>query len=221
MGVGVQMGVAGRPTQTQYIGLRGGRTLHHGVRLSRSLELEPNLFVTINFWETSLSIAEMAPAFLEIRRKFVRWIQNPSRRFLGLSAPPTFLWVLENPGDEGLFNAHWAVYVPVERQADFAVKLERWLKGVASKLYTPEPIHIKPVDALLGLGEYLLKGQFPTIARDHGITPEYQGWIPGKKRSGCSKNLGPTRHEEVWRAGRHPRPERYRQNKYQPRTRVM
>lgn len=146
---------------------------------------------------------------------------KPVAALLGLSAPPTFLWVLENPGDEGLFHAHWAVYVPVERQADFAVKLERWLKGVASKLCTPEPIHIKPVDALLGLGEYLLKGQFPTIARDHGITPECQGWIPGKKRSGCSKNLGPTRHEEVWRAGRHPRPERYRQNKHQPRTRVM
>ena len=44
------------PPQTQYIGQRGGRTLFHGVRLARSLNIEPNLFVTINFWETSLSI---------------------------------------------------------------------------------------------------------------------------------------------------------------------
>jgi len=101
------MQIEERPPQTQYIGQRGGRTLFHGVRLARSLNIEPNLFVTINFWETSLTIYEMAPAFLEMRRKYARWSQNPSQPFAGHSVPPTFLWVLENPEDQGFFHAHW------------------------------------------------------------------------------------------------------------------
>lgn len=215
------MHIEDRPPQTQYIGRRGGRTLHHGVRLARSLGIEPNLFVTLNFWETSLTIHEMAPAFLDMRRKFVRWIQNPSRYFAGFCAPPTFLWVLENPEDRGFFHAHWLVFVPPERHRDFAVKLERWLRNVAPIAYSPQQIHIEPISALIGVTEYMLKGQIPPVARYYGITPEYQGWIPGTKRSGCSKNLGPTHHEKTWKAGKHKRPENWRPEKYQPRTQVM
>ena len=215
------MQIEERPPQTQYIGQRGGRTLFHGVRLARSLNIEPNLFVTINFWETSLSIYEMAPAFLEMRRKFARWIQNPSQRFAGYSVSPTFLWVLENPQDRGFFHAHWLVFIPPARHLDFAAKLRRWLKSEAEQIYTPEPVHIEPVSALIGAAEYMLKGQIPSIARYYGIEPEYQGWIPGKKRSGCSKNLGPTEHKKTWQAGKHKRPENWRPNKYQPRTLVM
>lgn len=215
--------VSGRQSQTQsqYIGRRGGRTLFHGLRLSRSLLVEPNLFVTIRFWETSLTISEMGEAFLQMRRKFVRWIQNPSRHFADSAASPTFLWVLENPEDKGHFHAHWLVHVPETRHSDFTAKLNGWLKSVAPNIYTPEPIHIEPVDALLGLGSYLLKGQFPAIARYYGIEPKYQGWIPGRKRSGCSKNLGPTQHKETWQAGKHKRPETWNPNKYPPLTQVM
>lgn len=207
----------GKPPQTQYIQRRGGRTLYHGVRLARSLGLEPNLFVTINFWETSLTISEMGPAFLEIRRKFVRWIKNPSRKFASLASAPTFLWVLENPENRGDFHAHWLIYVPHARQHDFARKLDRWLKSVAPKNFTPEPVNIEPVKALLGLGKYMLKGQFPSLARYYEIEPKYQGWIPGTKRSGCSKNLGPTEHKKAWQAGKHKRPENWRLGKYPPR----
>jgi hypothetical protein len=129
--------------------------------------------------------------------------------------------VLENPEDRGFFHAHWLIFVPLERHDDFAAKVVGWLKSEAPKIYSPQPIHIKPVPALFGAAEYMLKGQFPSIARHYGITPEYQGWIPGKKRSGCSKNLGPTHHEETWRAGKHQRPEHWRVNKYPSRTRVM
>jgi hypothetical protein len=214
MGAGVEMQIEERPPQTQYIGQRGGRTLFHGVRLARSLNIEPNLFVTINFWETSLTIYEMAPAFLEMRRKYARWSQNPSQPFAGHSVPPTFLWVLENPEDLGFFHAHWLVFIPPARHLDFAAKLNRWLKSGASQIYTPEPVHIEPVSALIGAAEYMLKGQIPSIARYYGIEPVYQGWIPGKKRSGCSKNLGPTQHKKTWQAGKHKRPENWRPNKY-------
>jgi hypothetical protein len=160
----------------------------------------------------------MGPAFLEIRRKFVRWVKNPSRNFAGFAAVPTFLWVLENPDDNGHFHAHWLVYVPHARQQDFTQKLDRWLKSVAPKRFTPEPIHIEPVTALLGLGMYMLKGQFPPIAEYYGIDPKYQGWIPGTKRSGCSKNLGPTEHKKAWQAGKHKRPENWQQGKYASRV---
>lgn len=201
--------------QTQYIMLRGGRTLHHAVRVARSIGLEPNILVTIRFSETSLTSSEVAPAFAQIRAKFGKWVQRPSKRFAGLHVPPTFLWVLENPNDEGRYHAHWLLFVPSARQLDFSRKLARWLEKGAD-VYSPEPIHIEPVTALLGAVNYMLKGQFPFLARHHGIDPVYQGWIVGK-RSGCSANIGPTQHERLWKAGKHPRPQRWRIDKYRPR----
>lgn len=201
--------------KTEYIMLRGGRTLFHAARVARSIGLEPNLLVTIRFWETSLTSSEISPAFARIRAKFGKWVQRPSKRFAGLHAPPTFLWVLENPNNEGWHHAHWLVLVPPARQPDFSRKLARWLDSV-SYVYSTEPIHVQPVTAFLGAVDYMLKGQFPFLARHHGINPEYQGWILGK-RSGCSENIGPTQHERLWKAGRHPRPQRWRINKYPPR----
>ena len=201
--------------QTDFIKLRGGRTLFHAGRVARSLGLEPNIFVTIRFWETSVSATETSEAFSQIRAKFGKWIQRPSRRFAEYVAPPTFLWVIENPKDEGFIHAHWLVFVPPARHHDFAHKLYKWLTSIA-RVYSPQPIHIEPVDALVGAVEYMLKGQFPSLARYHGIRPEPQGWVTGK-RSGCSENIGPTQHASLWRAGKHPRPQRWQINKYQPR----
>jgi hypothetical protein len=195
--------------QTQYIKRKGGRTLFHGARVARTLKIEPNLFVTLKFWETSLTIFEMADAFARIREKFGHWVQRPPQRHSAFDAPPTFLWVLENPPDRDQFHAHWLVYVPPERQADFTEMLDKWMRSAAAKIYNPTPFHVEPVSALLGITAYMLKGQFPTVASDHGVTPDYQGWIPGRKRSGSSKNLGPTEHERLWKAGKHPRPRQY------------
>jgi len=205
--------------QTDCIMLRGGRTLFHAGRLARSLGLEPNLFVTIRFWETSVSAADTSAAFSQIRAKFGKWIQRPSKRFSGILAPPTFLWVIENPENKGCIHAHWLVFVPPARQHDFAIKLDKWLAS-SGHVYSSQPFHIEPVDALIGAIAYMLKGQFPSLARYYGIRPEPQGWVTGK-RSGCSENIGPTQHALLCRAGKHPRPERWRVNKYQPRLQAV
>lgn len=201
---------------TDCIKLRGGRTLHHAVRAARSLGLTPNLFVTIKFWETSVSAAETGAAFSRIRAKFGKWIQRPSRLFAGHVAPPTFVWVLENPEDKGYLHAHWLVLVPIARQQDFAGKLEKWLAN-AGKVYSPLAVHMEPVQNPLSVVKYMLKGQFKALARHYGIRHEYQGWIEGK-RSGCSENIGPTQHARLCRTGKHPRPERWRPNKYRSRV---
>lgn len=201
--------------QTDCIKLRGGRTLFHACRVARSLGLEPNVFVTIRFWETSVDAAETSETFSQIRAKFGKWIKRPSKRFTGCGAPPTFLWVIENPKDEGRIHAHWLVFVPPPRCDDFARKLDKWLTSVA-RVYSPQSIHMEPVDSLYGTVKYMLKGQFPALARYYGIEPEPQGWVTGK-RSGCSENIGPTQHARLWRAGKHPRPQRWQVNKYHSR----
>jgi hypothetical protein len=198
--------------QTDCIKLRGGKSIHHAVRLSRSLGLEPNLLVTIKFWETSVSATETSAIFSQIRAKFGKWIQRPAKRFASFFAPPTFIWVIENPDDNGHLHAHWLVLVPTERQQDFVRKLDKWLASVGP-VYSQQPIHIEPVKSLIGASKYMLKGQFKALARHYGIRHEYQGWVTGK-RSGCSENIGPTQHARLCRAGKHPRPERWQPNKY-------
>jgi hypothetical protein len=205
--------------QTDCIKLRGGRTIFHGVRVARTLGLEPNLFVTIKFWQTSVPEIDTSVAFSEIRAKFGKWVQRPARGFASFFAPPTFVWVIENPEDRGHLHAHWLVYVPPARQEDFTRKLNKWLASVG-QVYSPEAIHIKPAPTLIGAAKYMLKGQFKSLARYYGIRHEYQGWVTGK-RSGCSENIGPTQHERLWKAGKHPRPKRWRVNLFQPRLRAV
>lgn len=202
--------------QTDCIKLRGGRTIHHAVRLAQTLGLTPNLFVTIKFWETSVSPATTSAVFSQIRAKFGKWIQRPSRRFASLLVPPTFVWVLENPEDKGHLHAHWLVLVPSARQQDFACKLDKWLAR-EGKVYSSQAVHVETVKNPLSAAKYMLKGQSKALARQFGIRHKHQGWIEGK-RSGCSENIGPTQHARLCRAGKHPRPERWRPNKYRSRV---
>jgi hypothetical protein len=49
----------------------------------------------------------------------------------------------------------------------------------------------------------MLKGLHPGIAPFYGVEHEYQGWVRGK-RSGFSRNIGPTQKRRLRESGKYP-----------------
>jgi hypothetical protein len=177
------------------------RNLHHGIRLASSLGLDLNLFISINFSLTNCPEEKTDIAFAQIRAHFGKWITRPRKTASGPQAPPTFVWVIENPA--GCLNAHWLVHVPAARQDEFQTKLDKWLGAAAGMVYSEKAIHVQPAKTPTAVGKYMLKGMHPALARQFAIEHVYQGWVTGK-RIGCSKNVGPSRLAEMRKQGKHP-----------------
>jgi hypothetical protein len=72
-------------------------------------------------------------------KKFGKWVQRPCREDLGHEAPPTFVWVLENP--DNCMNAHWMVHVPAAREDAFAAMLDKWLEAATGGVHSAKAIH--------------------------------------------------------------------------------
>ena len=176
------------------------RNLHHGIRLASSLGLDLNLFISINFTLTDCPAEKTDIAFAQIRTHFGKWITRPRKTESGYQAPPTFVWVIENP--DGCLNAHWLVHVPSARQDEFQTKLDKWLGAAAGTVYSEKAVHIEPAKTPTAVGKYMLKGMHPALARQFAIDHVYQGWVTGK-RIGCSKNVGPAQVVEMRKQGRY------------------
>ena len=197
---------------SDYIRQLPARNLHHGIRLAESKGYALNTLVTLCFSLTKCPEKQTDQAFQKIRTNFGKWITRPSKHVAKYKAPPTFVWVIENK--EGCLHAHWMVHVPLARENEFRNKVEEWLKCSTGMIYDDKAIDIKQVTNPKGLEKYLLNGMYPTVARDFGITPEYQGWVTGR-RIGHSKNLGPVQVAHMRKQGKFPRAIRWIQNKYQ------
>jgi hypothetical protein len=187
--------------QSDLIRLPPASNLHHGIKQAQCLGFNLNKFVSINFSLTSCTPEEFGPAFAEIRGKFGKWVQRPRRENLGHEAPPTFVWVLENP--DNCMNAHWMVHVPAARENDFAAMLDKWLEAATGGVHSARAIHIEPVYTAHGVKKYMLKGLHPSLCREYGIDYTNQGWIIGK-RIGHSKNIGPARRREMRKQNLYP-----------------
>jgi hypothetical protein len=59
----------------------------------------------------------------------------------------------------------------------------------------------------------MLKGMYPSMARNFAIRDEYQVWVTGR-RIGHSRNLGPVQVALMRRAGKHPAATRWIHGKY-------
>src|SRR5665213_2362470 len=177
------------------IGRLPSRNVHLGVRLACILNLDLNQFVTFNFTQTACPPESADLAFAKLRASFGKWARRPGKSRWLVAVPPTFVWVIENPND--ILNAHWAVQVPVERQAEFAANLPKWFEAAVGEVYSDNAIKIKPVTNDEGLKAYFLKGLHPSAARTFGIRHLYQGWVTGR-RIGHSKNIGPVQVRK-WR----------------------
>jgi hypothetical protein len=187
--------------QSDLIRLLPASNLHHGIRQAARLGLDLNLFVSINFSLTSCVAEETDRSFAGIRAKFGKWVQHPRKDALGHEAPPTFVWVLENP--DNCMNAHWLVHVPLARQQEFSAKLDKWLNAATGGVHSDKAIHVRSAPTPTAAEKYMLKGMHPSLAKVFRIQYENQGWVTGK-RVGHSLNVGPGRRVEMRELGIYP-----------------
>jgi hypothetical protein len=198
--------------QSEYIRPRPSRNVHHAISLAKVKGLPLNRFVSLNFSLTDCPEASTDLAFRRVREFFTKWTNRPHKKARAHAAPPTFVYCIEN--QNSVLNAHWLVHVPTARHAEFAAKLEIWLIKATGGVYDElRAINIQSVTSARGVGKYLLKGLYPSMARNWDIRPEYCGWVTGR-RIGHSQNIGPVEMERMIIAGQFARPKRYVQGKY-------
>ena len=142
-----------------------------------------------------------------MREKFGRWIKRPPVSSIAKPAPPTFVWVIERPLGGQHVDCHWLLHVPAARQKDFERKLPAWLSSVAGDIINETAaIHVQDAYAPRGAGKYMLKGMHPSWAAHYDIDFEPQAEIYCR-RSGFTKNIGPTQKRRLIATGKHPKPQ--------------
>jgi hypothetical protein len=202
---------------SEYIRPRPSANAHHAISFAKEIGYPLNLFVSINFSLTACLDEDTDVAFRRLRQFFTKWTSRPHKKVRFHAAPPTFVYSIEN--QSGVLNTHWLVHVPSPRHDEFSSQLGTWLEKAAGPVYdTLKAIDIQPVTSARSVGKYLLKGNYPSKARDWDIRPEYCGWVTGR-RVGHSQNLGPVERERWYVAGRIPRPKHYVINKFNQRQR--
>jgi hypothetical protein len=152
-----------------------------------------NLFVTINVSHTILPAASTSPAVAEICSKFTRWLSYQSEKAVDRGQPdcgrPTYEAVIEAPN--GIHHIHWLVHVPDDLQDLFRRTVTKWVAKVCGEITKPDgAIHIEPVETVMALSRYLMKGVDPHHAKRCYVRPINQGVVFGK-RIAISRSLGP------------------------------
>jgi hypothetical protein len=188
-------------------------SLMNAIAYSMHKEMRLTYLVTIHLEKAEVK-EEDAQAFVG---GFFKELGELLRSWSG--GPPTYVWILENPGIRGL-HLHALVHVPALKKG--AVRLRRRFRALAASDWL-EKFDAVPGDAVVridrvkgtGRGDpvskyidrglkygagYLFKG-WPKHER-YGI--EVSEWNKGPqgvvvgKRSGASENLGPTRRKNDW-----------------------
>jgi hypothetical protein len=184
---------------SEFIQVKPAGNLYHGVRLAAAIGYPLNLFVSINFTHTECSPKSVSAQFKRLRDTFGKWVTRPPKG--QAKASPTFIWVVENPSH---INVHWLVHVPKSRHDDFRERLPVWLRDVAGDITDESAIHVRSAYNPNGARLYMMKGTHPAVAPFYGVQPEPQGWVHGK-RSGFSRNIGPTQKRRMRAAGAYPK----------------
>ena len=172
---------------TRHINRVPAVNIHHATRYAQRRGLPLNKMVTVNF--TELGVTDQASRLFRrmLTQRFAPWLRRsiPTRA----KSAPTYVWVVENTS--GTIAAHWLVHVPKGTARVFASKLSAWLEGLSGGRPQGRTIQIERVYNLVGARRYILKGVNPAWASHLGVRPSDQGIVNGK-RSGFSRNLGPT-----------------------------
>ena len=175
---------------------------HHATRVA-ALQGEPlNWMVSINFSLLSVKPQDASGLLQKlIGQRFAPWLRRTASNDNQIR--PTYVWSIEAPN--GSLNGHWLVHLPKRLSASFGARLESWAEGLTGLPPQPHAIHIQPIYNLIGARRYALKGINPVWAKHLGIAHVPQGLVIGK-RSGFSRNLGPTARK---RSGYKPRRHQY------------
>ena len=133
--------------------------------------------------------------------KFGRWLRHQSKKAEASGrksfGPPTYGAVLEAPGR--IHHVHWLVYVPPELEPLFEKTLPRWLEKTAGTVINPVgAIDIRPIDTIMALSRYCMKGVERHHAKRCYVVPIDQGVVWGK-RVLISRSLGAKARERAKR----------------------
>lgn len=151
-----------------------------------------NLHVTVNLTHTTCRPEETALVLKVLYQKFGRWYRYQSQKaeaYTGTGyGPPTYQAVVENP--DNIHHVHWLLYVPDELQELFIKTLPKWI-GKATEITEHEGLtKIGPIETVMALSRYCMKGVDPRHARRCFVRPKPQGTVWGK-RVAISRSLGP------------------------------
>lgn len=200
--------------RTAVINRKPASNLHHAIRIAEVINLPLNRFVTINFEHTTCTASNSTRAFQLLRRKFAKWVTRPPMRNEAARSPATFVWVMEKPLHRQHLNSHWLVHIPDTRLSEFENMLPKWLSKVAGEITDEAAIDVRCADTPRSAGKYMLKGMHPGWAEYFDIRHEPQGLIEGR-RSGFTKNLGPTQKRLLRAIGQYPNARPWIKRKYQ------
>lgn len=178
--------------RTEHIKARQASKFFKATRYSQSSPHPLNRHVTINLTHTACP-AEATETFQkELNKKFGRWYryQTQKARAAGGAGygPPTYTGVVENPND--IHHLHWLVYVPAELEGLFEAVVIKWIDKIAKITEREGLIKIVPIDTVMGLSRYCMKGVDPRHARRCFVRPKPQGTVWGR-RVAISRSLGP------------------------------
>ena len=188
----------GNSRRTLHINRYPAVNFHHATQAAR-LSGEPlNWMVSINFDLLQVKASEASGLLQKlIGERFAPWLRRTASN--DNQTKPTYVWSIEAP--DGSLNGHWLVHLPDGLFPAFSARLNKWAEKLAGVSLQPRAIHTQPIYNLAGARRYALKGVNPAWAGHLGITPVPQGLVIGK-RSGFSRNLGPTARK---RSGYKPR----------------
>lgn len=180
-----------------FIRQKPASNIHHATNIATAIGLPLNVFVTITFSLTECPPEEVSWAFRKLLgNRYAHWARRVTKR------PPTHVWAIEAAADT--IEVHWLVHVQAEHQADFRRRLMDWTAGVTGGVRAQRAIKTKPVNNLVGVKKYILKGMDAAFAADYGVRHQPQGEVHGK-RAGTSQNLGPAAKRRLRASGAYPK----------------
>lgn len=173
---------------TMQIGRKPAANIYHATRLAEKVGYPLNQFVTINYTKTGCPPEQASGAFRVLLASwFARWLRRHSRN--KRQRPPTYVWAFEAAGNQ--LAVHWLVHIPRGMVREFRRSLIDWLRATAGSVEGPATVKHRRIYNIVGAKRYVLKGMDPHFARLWKVRHVPQGAITGK-RSGFSRNLGPT-----------------------------
>lgn len=190
---------------TRQINGKPASHFHHAIRIADAIGLPLTHLVTIHL--TSCPPEEASARFAKLRSNlFGKWISRPLNRGAVPACPPTFVWVIEN--ESKILHAHWLLHIPAGRVKEFTRKLPVWVESVTGSAPYAGGIHIHLADTPEGAGKYMQKGIDPFWGKVYRINFSDQGPVHGK-RSGYSRNIGPTAKKRLRDAGQYRKAQKW------------
>ncbi len=191
--------------KSHYIRSRTASRFFKATKFSQGQERCLNRLVTLNLSHTACPEQAASTVVAALLGKFGRWLRYQSHKAeaSGLPGfgPPLYGAVLEAPN--GIHHVHWLVYVPPELEKLFVRTLPTWLEKTTGNVIKPAgAVNIKPIDTIMALSRYCMKGVEKHHAKRCHVKPIDQGVIWGK-RVMVSRSLGKAARD---RAGKNSRP---------------